>query len=203
MHGLILLLLVKTCLLILPLTVFWLAFRRLTLSKSANAWLYAASGTFALVTALGLLPWAFGVGTSHPVFFLFAAMTPTVWYGVVMLCNASRSVGYDSELERAFQRIVMATQTRARSQPLILEQPQWPGTPTPVFRHREPGPANRAAPMAEKKAPKKSDTAMSILSITRTMRRNESSEGRRVKLLPAPSAAELGNLPFLKGASPT
>ena len=51
----------RSLVVLFPLTVGWLAFRRLALSKSANAWIYAVICLFAAVTAAGVLPWTLGL----------------------------------------------------------------------------------------------------------------------------------------------
>ena len=48
----------KSLITLFPMTVVWLAFRRLALSKTDNAWIYAAMCIFAAVTSAGVLPWA-------------------------------------------------------------------------------------------------------------------------------------------------
>ncbi|NNF90694.1 MAG: hypothetical protein HKM96_04875 [Boseongicola sp.] len=212
MLGLLISLLVKMGLMILPLTVFCLAGRRLFLSRSANAWLYAATAGFAWVTALGLTPWTFGFGTTHPVFFVFAAMTPAIWYSVATLCNASRHLSYDSEMERTFLRLAAIVRQKTKPAPLILEGADWPDAPKPVFRHtasepapehepEAPAPQRPVAPQAAKLHQAASDATGRILEVTRTMRRNRTSEDRRIKLLPPPDKAGKSNLPFLNPAS--
>jgi hypothetical protein len=188
----------KTAVLILPLTVAWLAVRRLTLSKSANAWLYAATALFALLTFLGLVPWAFGIAAPHPVFLVFAAMTPAIWYSVVRLCNTTRSVDYDNELERTFERLSALARKAPVSDLLILEGPSWPDAPQPMFRHTpaaEPQDAPQPRPGTIARA---SEATMNLLQIARSMRGNASSEARRIKLLPPPQRAERVSMPFLK-----
>ena len=101
MLGLLVYLVIKTILLIVPLTVAWLAIRRFLRSKSGNAWLYAVTAMFAGITSIGLTPWAFGFGASYWVFFAFACMSPAVWVAVAILCNASRSVDYADDVEWA------------------------------------------------------------------------------------------------------
>ena len=187
MFGLLFLIVIKSAFLILPSTVVWLAFRRLLLSKSANAWLYAATALFALATTIGLVPWASGVGTSHPIFFVFAAMTPAIWYGVAILCNSTRSVAYDSELERTLLRLKELMRAETSEQPLVLLAPHWPDTPTPVFRHRPSAEKITPAVPGDKPASRASEATLSLLRIARMMRGNTSSETRRIKLLPPPS----------------
>ena len=197
MPGLMIALVIKTYIMVLPTTVAFLAFRRLALSGSANAWLYAATGVFALLTTLGLLPWGLGLGSSHPVFFVFAAMAPAIWYGVVVLCNSTRTMAYDSDLERTFVHIASIVREAARPRPLLLEEPSWPDAREPVFRHSgQAAPAEHAAPGPV--ARKVSEPTRSVIDIARSMRGNASSEGRRIKLLPPPRVANADSLPFLR-----
>lgn len=204
MPGLIALLFLKTAVLIAPLAVVFLAFRRLVLSRSANAWLYASSGLFALVTTLGLVPWALGTGNSHPVFFVFAAMVPTVWYGVVLMCNAARTVRYDIELEHTFGILARLARTRSFQVPLILENPEWPDVPAAVFRHTPRTTKVTPEPLETdvKQISQEPDGPRTILEVARSMRCNSSSEGRRIKLLPGPRKTAPTELPFLKSAKP-
>jgi hypothetical protein len=207
MLGLLFVFLVKLGLMILPLTVFFLAGRRLLLSRSANAWLYAAAALIAWVTALGLTPWTLGFGATHPVFFVFAAMTPALWYAVASLCNASHHMRYDSDLERTFLRLASMLRPAARRDPLVLEGADWPDAPKPVFRHSRPGfapdlagPGAISPPTQRHRA---SEATARLIEITRTMRRNRTSEDRRIKLLPPPERSGSANLPFLNPASST
>lgn len=216
MLGLLVLFLVKLGLMILPLTVLCLAGRRLLLSRSANAWLYAAASCFAWVTVLGLTPWALGFGSSHPVFFVFAAMIPAVWYSVVTLCNSPRHLAYDSEMERTFLRLTAIMRQNIKPAPLILEGADWPDAPTPVFRHSDAAPerpmpaeaevATQAPPPVSEAAPAQpapDDAPVSrLLEITRTMRRNRTSDDRRIKLLPPPASQRHTSLAFLNSPGP-
>lgn len=209
MLGLLISFLVKLGLMILPLAVLVLASRRLLRSRSANAWLYAATALFAWITTLGLVPWTFGFGGTHPVFFVFAAMTPAVWYSVATLCNSSRHMRYDSEFERTFLRLARAMKPVQRPAPLILEGADWPDAPVAVFRHSKPTPeaddipARKAQPRSKaqtRRAERDTEPTIStrrLLDITRTMRRNRTSEDRRIKLLPPPDAVG-ANSPYMR-----
>lgn len=196
--GLFFSFLLKGLVLLVPLCVAILAFRRLTMSQSANAWLYAAAALYSVLTTLGILPWALWNGTSHPVFFFFAAMTPAIWLGVVSLCNASRSTSYDTELERTFARLARLVRDAPPAQPLILEEPIWPDAPMPVFRHR--GAPERTEPRhsASSALARASEATRTLLEIARSMRGHATSDRRRIKLLPPPRKADPGRIPFLK-----
>ena len=213
MLGLLVLLVIKTILVIVPLTVTWLAVRRLLRSKSGNAWLYAVTAIFSGITFIGLAPWAIGWGTSHWVFFVFACMSPAVWVAVALLCNATRSVEYVDDVEwglRNLTDLLIVFKSRMtvseRHDPLILSNPLWPDEPVPVFRHtrtieveetyRPPEPKN----VESEQGDGRSDAARRILKVARSMRRNPSSEPRRIKLLPPPSINESTDLPFLKSS---
>ena len=123
-------LLFRALVVVLPLTVGWLAFRRLMLSRTANAWIYAITCLFAAVTAAGLLPWTMGVAEGNGVLFFFSALSPAIWMSVIMICDPiGGSSIYETrdapQPQRAQDNVV----------PLILERPDWPDAPTPVFRH--------------------------------------------------------------------
>lgn len=203
MPGLLLLLLIKAVVIGLPITVCILAFRRLVLSRSANAWLYSAVGLFALVTAIGLLPWALIGQRSHPVFLVFSAMMPAVWYAVVIICNSKRSLKYDTEMERTLNRLLDMAGPSKPLEPLVLTDPILPEAPTPVFRHSRPMVPEADTPAPTTKAVAKvparfSETTRTILDIARSMRTNVSSDGRRIKLLPPPAGRSNTHLPFLR-----
>lgn len=212
MLGLLPILVLRTLLLALTLVIFLLAARRLAMSKSANAWLYAATALFALLTLVGLLPWIMGLGKSHPVFFVFAAATPAVWYGVVTMCNATRQSHYDSDLERTVLRFAALAGMPKPGGPLLLTEPVRPDAPVPVFRHapqvsqEAPNPPEEQPLLLTDPQPVQASTTRSrvseatktLLGIARNMRKNSSSEGRRPKLLPAPKRAESREIPFLR-----
>ena len=213
MLGLLVLFFIKTILVIVPLTVTFLAVRRLLRSKSGNAWLYAVTSMFAAITTVGVAPWAFGLGESHWVFFVFACMSPAVWIAVAILCNATRSVEYVDDVEWALRNLsdlwdlFGPRRTGSdRHDALILSDPVWPDNPVPVFRHSRavavttPPPASDAQLSEEALAEERADTARRILSVARSMRRNPSSDSRRIKLLPPPHANGDTNLPFLKSS---
>ena len=186
MIGLLILLSFKSLVVLVPLSVAILAFRRLSISKSANAWLYAATGLFGTLTTLGLLPWILLAGSSHPVFFVFAAMTPAVWYGVVTLCNSTSSTVYGTEIEDALGRLASRARRENRSEPLILEEPHWPDAPVPVFRHSGHGHETEIPSKPTSAIARASEATRTIVDIARMMRGNPSSERRRIKLLSPP-----------------
>ena len=184
-------LLFRAFVVVLPLTTGWLAIRRLILSKSTNAWIYAVTFLFAAVTFAGLLPWTLGFGKAGWVFFLFAAFCPAIWIGVVMMCDANRVRKSTYEPDPIIEPAPTFV-SKQPATPLILENPDWPGTPIPVFRHKVVAkPAAAASAFQPDADQSKSKT---ILSIVREMRKNRSSDDRRPKLLPPPDASEL---PFL------
>ena len=89
-------LLFRSFVVMLPLTTGWLALRRLFMSRSTNAWIYAATSLLATATVAGLLPWAMGVTQASWIFFILAAFCPAVWISVVMLCDGPRQRAYQS-----------------------------------------------------------------------------------------------------------
>ena len=202
MLGLIFSFVFKTAFLVVCLSVTYLALRRFLLSKSSNAWLYAAMFMLAFLTTLGLSPWLTGFGRTHPIFLLFATMLPAIWYGVVMLCNSTRYVSYDSELENVVRRIAtLANAKRSDGIPLLLEEPQWPEAPMAVFQHTPVEPPRIPEIFANNPNPPSSrisETTQSLLGIARSMRGNPSSDRRRMKLLPPPERTTAESMPFLK-----
>jgi hypothetical protein len=193
---------------LLPIVVGGLAFRRLALSKSSNAWIYAVTCLFAVVTTAGLLPWVVGVSASNWIFFVLAAFCPGLWFAVTLICDVSRKSSYSFESE-AVPTILFKAKQNTPVAPLVLSDPVL-NHPVPVFTHHKP-----AKVSAPKKKPLvlRTDARMpsnetteslqsakrekSVLDVAREMRRNTSSEDRRTKLLPAPSLKEL---PFIKSA---
>lgn len=191
--GPLFLLLFRSFVVLLPLTIGWLAFRRLALSKSGNAWIYAVTCLFAVVTAAGLLPWALGLKQAGWVFFILAAFCPAIWIGVVTICDMSRRTIYGHD---PVKDAVVTFTSRQKSAPLVLENPELPGAPIPVFRHRSP--ENGDVKFVREPLPAKvPETAKprSLLAIAREMRGKDSSDDRRPKMLPPP---EIKSLPFLK-----
>lgn len=196
---------------LLPIVVGGLAFRRLALSKSSNAWVYAVTCLFAAVTTAGLLPWVLGTGISNWIFFVLAAFCPGVWYTITIICDVSRGGSYSSDSD-VVQTVLFKASRKAAPAPLLLNDPI-KDVPIPVFSHHAPAkmPVAPVSPLVlhaesrrppvetpENSLPEK--RKKSVLDVAREMRRNASSEDRRTKLLPAPS---LNELPFIKSASTT
>lgn len=190
--GIILMLLFRSFIVLLPLAIVWLSFRRLAKSQGGNTWIYALTCLFALVTTAGLLPWALGLAQTAWVFFVLAAFCPAIWMGVVTVCDLSRRERYDNYDEASQEQPVFRSQQRSRqAPPLVLENPNFPEAPTPVFRHQAehegevsytPEPLPPAT--IEQSA---TDGPRTTLSIAREMRGRDTSDARRPRLLPAPS----------------
>lgn len=179
-------LILRSLVVFFPLTVSWLAFRRLALSKSTNAWIYAAMCLFAVVSAAGVLPWTLGITAMNWLLILPALICPMLWVGVLMLCDMSRSHRYGSDpLVTAARRMAQKSIPMA---PLILTDPEFVDGPKPVFRHK-------AEKVPEKPKPRLSAGTQNMLSLARDIRDNASSDRRRPKMLPSPSSFEL---PFLE-----
>lgn len=189
---LIVLLLFKSIVLLLPLTVAYLAFRQLSISDTSNAWLYAVVGLLAVFTAAGLTPWAFASGHSGWFFFVMALLTPLLWGLLLFICGDGRESAYEPSDVRylrqvssaivktfwKFTQFVHDQQSFDRpEQPklatLILENPVLPQMPSPQFRHH-----TRPPILAEEKK--------SVLRIARDMRGKRDSAERRPKMLPSP-----------------
>ena len=182
-------LLFRALVVVLPLTVGWLAFRRLMLSRSANAWIYATTCLLTGVTSAGLLPWTLGLTQGNWLFFLLSALSPPIWMGVIMICDpVSQPSAYDTRPEPQSAPEVARFKPK---RPLILEQPDWPEAPTPMFRHLKPAANMPVPPDAAEEGPTKS-----LLSVAREMRKNRSSDARRPRLLPPPKRTP-EELPFL------
>ncbi len=193
-------LIAKTLFLAIPFGVAWLAFRRLALSETSNAWIYAGAGLFAAFTAAGLAPWAFGLGSVGWLYFVFAALCPSIWLGVVVICGIGRPPTYDSpEVDPTDDWIAPFRVPTQNSRPLILERPEWPDASRPTFRHHAAIsiPANENVPLEA------AEPDRSMLDVARNMRGNATSANRRFRpLLPAPDTMnDLPHLPFLKRTS--
>lgn len=176
---------VKSLVVLFPLTVGWLSFRRLALSTSSNAWIYAVMCLFSAVSAAGVAPWAVGLTTINLVSLGCALVCPALWVGVIMVCDTTqgRRYGPDPIADAAKQFVRPKAPEPA---PLILENPDFPKPPEPIFRHREK-PAAEPTAMPPSVA---STGAQNILSLARGMRTNATSEKRRPKLLPAPPRSD-------------
>lgn len=175
---------------LLPLSVGLLAFRRLALSKTDNAWIYAASCLFAAVTVAGVLPWMLGLAEVNRVLAAFALSSPVLWIGVVMLCERPHPGRYgDDPFASPAERFIDRTRARLSATKRALEDRQEGAVP--VFRH------TRAPAEPAPTVPAQTSTARTLLELARDIRGNRSSERRRPKLLPPP---ESHDLPFLRSS---
>lgn len=174
------LLLFRALFVVLPLTVAWLAFRRLMRSRSSNAWIYAGTCLLTSILTAAMLPWSLGLGSANSLVLVLSFFSPAIWLGVIMICDPPNvTTKYDPQ---EVDDTVDVPEFRTRSapqKPLILEKPNWPDAPTPMFRHT--GAEAKLAPVPILEEPRKS-----LLSIARGMRGNSNSDQRRPKLLPAP-----------------
>lgn len=168
----------RTGVILLPLSVGVLSFRRLILSTTRNSWLYGAMGLLSVFTVFALLPWAMLDLPIRPSVIGLAVALPPMWVGLVLFCGAGRVRPYDRDLDED------AASASSGLPTLVLENPV---TEIPVFRHQAapvPGHPPRAS--------------SNILTAARAMRGNPSSDPRRRpvprKALPPPSP----NLPFLR-----
>ncbi|QMU57770.1 MAG: hypothetical protein GKR98_05905 [Boseongicola sp.] len=189
----------KTILLSVPFATAWLSFRRLALSRSANGWLYAASGLFAAFTTAGLAPWAFGFAPFNWLFIVFALICPVLWLGIVVVCGLDRTFEYDARVaeddEVIDEPVLSFRSAHAPKPPLILEKPEWPDAPKLLFRHG----GHKANAANDQNTPSAIDYR-GVLAVARDMRGRENSENRRLRpLLPPPDAmSDLKDLPFLR-----
>ena len=177
-------LLVRSVVVLLPLTVGWLAFRRLAMSKSGNAWIYAVTCLLAAVTVAGTLPWALGLTASNWVFVALSLFCPLVWFGVVLLCDTARRGEYGPD---PIVDGLRGTRKPKKPAPLVLDSPI--EEPRPVFRHSRPQPN---IPMATSKP---APTTRTLMTIAREIRGGQTSDRRRPKLLPPPKKREM---PFIR-----
>lgn len=181
--SLLLLLVVRSFLLVIPIAVAWLAIRRLILSETQNAWLYAAVGLLSVFTAFGLLPWAVGLGQVNWLFFVIAAFLPALWMGILVICTPFSRAPYDAP------DYFDAHEDSEDPAPLVLEKPEWPDAPVATFKHRAPQ-TNKAEP--EDNAPR------SVLAVARDMRGRRTSEPRRGPALLPPPNSPVPDLPFVR-----
>ena len=178
----LLLLLFRALFVVLPLTVAWLAFRRLWRSRSSNAWIYAATCLLTAVLTTAMLPWTLGLGTANWLVLLLALFSPALWLGVILICDPFELASkYDAgDVNDSIDTPIARAKTAlALGKPLILEKPNWPDAPTPMFRHGGADVKKSSLPIVEE--PRKS-----LLSIAKGMRGNRNSDKRRPKLLPSP-----------------
>jgi len=200
--SLLLQLVFRAIVVVLPLTVAWLAFRRLMLSQTSNAWLYAIVCIFSAVTSAGLIPWTLGLGSGNWLIFLFSAISPALWMTVILICDPNRHLShYDFRSETdpdvtfvAAPKVPASSNVSAEPQstrPLILEKPDWPEAPVPIFRH-----VTRTVNTGVTARDKIDDTAETLLSVARDMRGNSNSDARRPRMLPKPESFD-ERLPFL------
>jgi len=177
-------LLIRSVVVLMPLTVGWLAFRRLALSKSGNAWIYAVTCLLSAVTAAGTLPWALGLTAASWIFVALSLFCPMLWVGGVLVCETSRRHEYGPDPLVDTLRAVKAPR---KPEPLVLESPIEEARP--IFRHSKPQPN---IPMATSKP---APTTRTLMTIAREIRDGRTSERRRPKLLPPPEKREM---PFIR-----
>ncbi len=137
----------KTFFLALPVGVAWLAFRRLSMSESQNAWLYSAVALFSSVSAAGLAPWALGFTGVSWLVLIAALMCPLLWMATVLLCDLrQRSYGDEDATDWVIERFTSSRaepEARSFEPPLVLRAPiveaEAPAEEVmPVFRHVRP-----------------------------------------------------------------
>jgi len=138
----------KTFFLALPVGVAWLAFRRLSMSESRNAWLYSAVGLFSSVSAAALAPWALGFSGVSWIVLLTALLCPPLWIATVLICDLrQRPYGDEDATDWVIERFTSRRPIPADNpalEPLVLQTPVAEPEPTvPVFRHTP------AEPMAQ------------------------------------------------------
>ncbi|MDJ0638470.1 MAG: hypothetical protein QNJ20_06525 [Paracoccaceae bacterium] len=186
--GPLILLVLRSLVVLFPMTVCWLAFRRLALSKSGNAWLYAAMCLFSAVTTAGVLPWALGLTPLSWLLLGLALICPVFWIITVVVCDVSRQSRYGPDVIAHVSKRITRNSPKP-IEPLVLENPEPPSTPVPVFRHTE------KVKERPKDRPAVSTATRTILNLARDIRSNPTSESRRPKLLAPPKS---DGLPFVR-----
>ena len=180
------LIVLRACILALPVAVGLLAIRRLLLSETLNAWVYALVVGFAAFSVAGLLPWALGFGEIPAFFVGTALLAPILWLSTVVICGLGRQNRYDlPPADDALSALADTPPSRPRPAPLLLTDPIQP-EPVPVFRHR---PIPRFDPLPPQQ---------SVMDVARAMRGRATSEARRVRKLLPPPAPGPADLPFLR-----
>lgn len=181
--------LLRSIVVLFPMTVGLLAFRRLALSRSANAWIYAVMCLFAAVTTAGVLPWTLGLTSlSWPLIFM-ALTCPMMWVAVIMLCDISRTHRYGPDpMLKIFSLLPLQNDEKDRYSSLSDEAKRKIEPQSPVFKHRDVCRSQITTPS------QRSKTTNTLLSLARDIRGNSNSDRRRPKLLPPP---ETKDLPFL------
>lgn len=162
-----------------PLAVAYLAIRRLMLSRSKNAWLYAITAVIALVVIAGLAPWVFAADTTEPRLIAAALALPPLWLAIVLYAGPGKGRPYDPD---------QVAREPEHRQPLLLSDPITSSVTPPVFRHR------KARHILPEYAPP--DMSGSVLAAARGMRGHATSDRRRPKALPPPPPSL--DVPFLK-----
>lgn len=181
--------LLRSIVVLFPMTVGLLAFRRLALSKSANAWIYAVMCLFAAVTTAGVLPWTLGLTSLNWLLLFMALVCPLMWIGVIMLCDISRAHPYGPDpMLKLFGALPLRTEDGDRYSSLSQEARRKIEPQSPVFKHRKNDRGLKASQS------QRSNTTNTLLSLARDIRGNATSDRRRPKLLPPP---ETQDLPFL------
>lgn len=164
----------------IPIAVGVLAFRRLLISQTTNAWVYALAVGYASFSALGLMPWSLGLQPVSATFMVLALICPLLWIAIIFVCGLGQNAPYDLDtLEEAEAMPPPELPTLLLRNPVLPEH-------VPVFRHyRSP-----------ERAPR--NLASEVVNVARSMRGRETSEARRVRKLLPPPRPEPPDLPFLR-----
>ena len=174
----------RAAILSVPVAVLLLAMRRLLLSETSNAWVYALTVCYAVFSLAGLLPWALGLAELSWQFLGLGMTSAPLWLCVVTVSGLGRSTSY------RLSRDTGDASDQPGPPPLLLTTPREPEErygPEPVFRHHR----SRSERLD-------TSTERSVLAIARAMRGRASSEARRVRKLLPPPAPDASDLPFLR-----
>lgn len=176
-----------------PLTVGWLAFRRLALSKSSNAWIYAAICLLSAIAMAGVLPWGLGMTGLNLSLLALALACPALWIATLFIVDMKRVSRYGPDPLFSTARAV-AERAAPKLAPLVLGEADRARAPAPMFRHRP------KCTDPEHKTPARSTATTTLLQLARDIRGNATSERRRPKLLAPPQDGELPFLPKSRNA---
>ncbi|MCV6594501.1 MAG: hypothetical protein OIF48_16225 [Silicimonas sp.] len=186
--SLLIQLIFRSLFVLLPLTVAWLALRRVLRSRSTNAWGYGVVCLLTASTAAALVPWTLGVGSAGWVAFAISAVSPALWIAVLMVCDpVDQPAHYDVTVAEAPEpppeapKFDLTAAIRVAETLDVERVPDEPeeDPPVPVFRHRPPKPRQTVYAPPE-------EPGQSLMQVAKQMRGNRNSDRHRPRRLAAP-----------------